>query len=176
MKESGVPWNVFSKTVYKSFCDTINGKNKNDPFAQIVDNKGNSIPIKSKAKAVVSGRTPPPNADIYAGFTFPLAWTGHDTTCQVTDCNSAFYNIAQSVCGHTASEQNVMAIQTTFHTGCGTYSYEVLPPPGSNFKDPLQANAKPEISQVCAKHSPSTQFTVQQAKDAVAKFCSKEQP
>jgi hypothetical protein len=132
---STVPWNVFSDGVYKGFCDKIAG-DKNTALSQVVDSKGNVIPPKRRRS--ILGRTPPPDPDAFEGFTFALDWSGGDGSCD-SDCATSYYTIAQSPCGHTAGEQNIMASEGKLDTGCGIYSWKISKPPGS---DPPPAPAE----------------------------------
>jgi hypothetical protein len=158
---SEVPWNVFSPNVYTSFCSTINGGHKSKGLTQIVDSRGNATPAKEAGteKRDIFARTLPPNLDTYSGYTFQLDWSGGDGSCP-SNCSNVFSAMAESPCGHTAGEQNIMASQTELDTGCGIYSYKTSPPApqlklkcntGSNYKKFSRGTAKDTINGICNK-------------------------
>ena len=126
--------------VYKKFCEAVD-KDLKSPLAQIVDDLGNTKPIKDKTK-----RTPPVEPSADSGNTYTLEWTGGDGSCP-SGCKEAYDTISQSPCGNLGGEQNLIAQSAELDTGCGIYKVKVNPPPGKDNKVPSV-----KASEITCKH------------------------
>lgn len=126
---SGVPYNVFyniqGSNVYDKFCDALKDPQTN--FEQTVDVYGN---VK---KTKLGKRTPPPNPSQFKDYSFKLSWVPNKKlhTCQLR-CKDAFRDLANSQCGHQGGGSNTLASTASVDDGCGTYSWDITPPPSNS--------------------------------------------
>lgn len=165
MDQPGVlPWNIFSGpeyNVHSHFCAEVD-REPASSRSWIVDTRGNPIPLLKKIKVddddaafssspesssspissrslTTTKRTPPTTPDTYKDYRVSLQWkpstSAPASSCSMS-CASAYRALADSPCGHTGGEQNVMALSGSFVMGaaCGTYSYSILVP-GSGSSD-----------------------------------------
>lgn len=141
-----LPWNIFSGSEYNvhgQFCSEVE-RQPASSRSWIVDTKGNQIPLLKKVKAAkpassvdldssssINKRTPPTTPDTYRDYRVSLQWKPSSSSSCPMRCADAYRAIADSPCGHTGGEQNVMALSGSLDVACGTYAYSILLPGGS---------------------------------------------
>lgn len=134
-----VPANVWNG-IYKTFCNAVN-KHPSVANNALLNSLGKALPLLNKREigprgyGLLRGRTPPPDPGKYEGFEFGFVWTGnsdngtHQKRDCAFDCGSVYSDFAVGECGTEGGQQNMMATQGEFDTGCGVYTFTITPPP-----------------------------------------------
>ncbi|KAK3485229.1 uncharacterized protein B0T23DRAFT_43756 [Neurospora hispaniola] len=141
MDQPGIlPWNIFDGSEYNvvsHFCSEVD-RQPASSRSWIVDTKGNKIPVLKQVKpsySISNKRSPPTTPDTYKDYRVSLQWRPSPSSAQSDcpmSCAEAYRAIADSPCGHTGGEQNVMALSGSLDVTCGTYSYHIIPPGSSS--------------------------------------------
>jgi hypothetical protein len=121
--------------------------------------------IPSHRRGAVIPRSPPPKPVTPANgnhwrFHYEFNPAGGD--CR-KNCQDAFTTLTNK-CGRAGPEQNLMTPTGSIDVGCGTYSYEIF--------NPAPDEAKCDIGETFYNGRQRTSFTVEQANDAIPKFCA----
>ncbi|KAG4435126.1 hypothetical protein IFR05_009391 [Cadophora sp. M221] len=117
--------------------------------------------FKAVSSRSISLRTPPTSANMFEAkygndWTFHFDFSGAQGDCRKS-CTDAYTSLSRS-CGNTMSSSGHIDV------GCGTYDYTITPP------DPDETTCA--ISPSFYELSPKTTFTVDDANDAIGKFCA----
>ncbi|KAK1966797.1 hypothetical protein LY78DRAFT_669487 [Colletotrichum sublineola] len=119
---SGLQWDVFygrSYNVVSEFCKQ-QAQDEANALSWKVDINGN------RQQPAMEERSPPITPNTYKNYQVNLVWTPHrdfvSGLCPQS-CLQTYQDIAQSHCGHTGGESNIMAKNGTSDIGCGQYSW-----------------------------------------------------
>jgi hypothetical protein len=124
-KISKFPANLFKQGIYAKFCSELKDIKKEQIWT--VDSAGAKTDKKRRDVGDWLGkRTPPASSKNYPNYRTALSFkpSKDGSKCDL-DCSEAYSLIADSNCGRTAGEQNIMASEGSVDVGCGTYSYSI---------------------------------------------------
>ncbi|KAK2036282.1 hypothetical protein LZ31DRAFT_243312 [Colletotrichum somersetense] len=121
---SGLQWDVFYGGKYNVVSEFCNQQQQDEanPLNWKVNTNGNRL------HPIVKGRSPPVTPSTYRDLVVQLIWTPHKAFAQgscLKGCFETYQEIAQSYCGHTGGESNLMAENGTWSSDCGQYSWVI---------------------------------------------------
>jgi hypothetical protein len=131
MQQTSGVTNTYFKDMYSQFCAAV-GTAKENPLQTTYTNKDWKPSVSKRfwdSGYPLLRRTPPPNANMYDGYTFDFEWTGIGSGSPqcIQECNDAYYTLAQQQhCGNLGGEQNEVARYGEANVQCGTYYYRVV--------------------------------------------------
>jgi hypothetical protein len=122
---SKFPANLFNQAVYSKFCKDLKDLKTGQKWT--VDSAGSQVNKKRRDSEIrPQERSPPVSPKNYPNYrtTLEFAPGKHSGQCDL-NCAQAYRLIADSNCGRTAAEQNIMASEASVDAGCGTFSYKI---------------------------------------------------
>jgi hypothetical protein len=134
-KISKFPANLFKQGIYAKFCSDLKDVKQEQKWT--VDSAGTETGKKRRDTGDgLEKRTPPASSKNYPNYRTTLTFkpSKDGGKCDL-DCSKAYSLIADSNCGRTAGQQNIMASEGSVDVGCGTYSYSIKSETDGKLKD-----------------------------------------
>lgn len=126
---SGLSSGDFSASVYTQFCAEVDRFDGHQPVSWTVDSNGTML-VDNLQQTQFAVRPVAAKSSAASGYTFDIAYnpTNKGLSCLARKTCTGIFEGFNSNCGHNLSGVDLMAYKGSLGSGCGLYTYFIVPP------------------------------------------------